>query len=169
MPSAPEETKGLPEAGVAVPLSEVVPTAFVPMGRPGVLSDADPWEQALWQESLQTMNHMGIRPALEKLLQASLSSPSVREQHRYKFFMAKLCLQADRPELARPLLEQLYAKIEELHLDHWESPAWIAEVLGTVYRCLTSGEPADEDLTRANGIFQRLCTIDVTRALMYKK
>jgi len=169
VPSAPEETRGQPESAVAAPLSEVAPTTFVPMGRPGVLADADPWEQTLWEESLQAMTNLGIKPALEKLLQASLSSPSVREQHRYKFFIAKLCLRAERPELARPLLEQLYAKIEELHLDNWESPAWIAEVLGTVYRCLTSGEPADEDLTRANGIFQRLCTIDVTRALMYKK
>ena len=141
---------------------------MVPGGRPGLLSDTDPWEQALWEDSLQALNNSGVAQALEKLLQASLSAPSVREEHRYKFLMAKLCLRAERPDLARPLLEQLYAKIEELHLDHWESPAWVAEVLGTVYQCLLSGQPSGEDQNRANALFQRLCTLDVTRALRMK-
>jgi type VI secretion system protein ImpA len=82
--------------------------------------------------------------------------------------MARLCLKAERPDLARPIAEELHALIEELHLDRWESPVWIADVLDTLYQCLTVGEPSDDDMSRARGLFQKLCTTDVTKALNYK-
>jgi len=102
------------------------------------------------------------------LLEASFSAPSVREKNRHRLLMAKLCLQAERPDLARPIVEELHALIEELHLDRWESPVWIAEVLDAYYRCLTSGEPSDDDLGKARMLFQRLCTTDVTKAITYR-
>ena len=82
--------------------------------------------------------------------------------------MAKLCLRAERPDLARPIAEELHALMEELHLDRWESPVWIAEVLNVLYQCLTNGEPSEEDITRAKALFQRLCTTDVTKAILYR-
>ena len=45
---------------------------------------------------------------------------------------------------------------------------WIAELLDTLYRCLTAGEPSDEDARRAGELFRKLCTTDVTRAMPYK-
>jgi len=75
---------------------------------------------------------------------------------------------AQRPDLARPIVEELHALIEELHLDRWESPVWVAEVLDAYYRCLTSGEPSDDDLGKARMLFQRLCTTDVTKAITYR-
>lgn len=141
-----------------------------PGGLPhGALVDTGPWEQALWEESLRTLKGAGIKKALEKLTEASLSAPSPRQQNRYKLFLAKLCIQAGRSELARPVLEQLYGMIEELHLERWESPVWIADVFGALYQCLLTGEPSDEDVTRAQGLFQRLCTIDMTKAIAYRK
>jgi type VI secretion system protein ImpA len=82
--------------------------------------------------------------------------------------MTKLCLEADRPDLARPIVEELNHLIEELHLERWESPLWMAEVLDALYQCLTRGEPSDEDKNRAKALFQKLCTTDVTRAMNYK-
>jgi type VI secretion system protein ImpA len=88
--------------------------------------------------------------------------------NRFKLLMARLCLKAERPDLARPIAEELYALIEELHLDRWESPVWIAEVLDALYQCLTAGEPSDDDMNRARILFQKLCTTDVTKALTHK-
>jgi type VI secretion system protein ImpA len=83
--------------------------------------------------------------------------------------MAKLCLKADRPDLARPILEELYALIEELHLARWEAPMWIAELHEALYQCLSTGAPTDEDRLRANDLFKKLCTIDVTKAMTYRQ
>lgn len=125
-------------------------------------------ESTLWESALASMSTSGIRTALGQLLAASCGAPSVREANRLKLLMARLCLEAGRPDLARPIVEELHALIEELHLERWESPVWIAEVLDALYRCLTFGEPSDDDMSRARSLFQKLCTTDVTRAIPYK-
>ena len=125
-------------------------------------------ESNLWESALATMQASGIKTALGQLLAASCSAPSVREANRLKLLMARLCLKAERPDLARPIVEELYALIEELHLERWESPVWIAEVLDALYQCLTQGEPSDDDWSRARALFQKLCTTDVTRAIAYR-
>jgi type VI secretion system protein ImpA len=99
---------------------------------------------------------------------ASATASSVRQRNRYRLLMAKLCLQADRPDLAKPILEELHALIEELNLERWESPNWIADVLEALYRCLTTGD-ANEDPDRAAELFRRMCTLDVTKAMIYKQ
>jgi len=125
-------------------------------------------ELKLWESAVATMGSNGVKAALGQLLAASCGAPSVREMNRFKLLMARLCLKAERPDLARPIAEELHALIEELHLDRWESPVWIADVLDTLYQCLTVGEPSDDDMSRARGLFQKLCTTDVTKALTYK-
>lgn len=125
-------------------------------------------ESNLWESAVATMKAAGIRTALGQILAASCRAPSVREANRLKLLMARLCLEAGRPDLARPIVEELHALIEELHLERWESPVWIAEVLDALYRCLTLGEPSDDDWNRARSLFQKLCTTDVTRAIAYK-
>lgn len=125
-------------------------------------------EEAIWQDALQTMQTGGIREALGRLLESSYRAPSIRERNRYRLMTAKLCLKADRADLARPLIEELHSLIEELHLERWESPRWIGEVLDTFYQVLTRGEPSDDDLIRAKALLQRLCTLDVTLAVNYR-
>ncbi len=134
----------------------------------GEFSDSDSLEKAVWKEASQIMKTSGIKEALAKLLGASNSAPSVRARNRYRLFMARLCLEADRLDLARPIVEELNHLIEELHLERWESPLWIAEVLDALYQCLTRGEPSDEDKNRGKALFQKLCTTDVTKAMNYK-
>lgn len=134
----------------------------------GESSDSDALEKGVWKEALEIMKTSGIKDALSKLLGASNSAPSVRARNRYRLFMAKLCLEADRPDLARPIMEELNHLIEELHLDRWESPLWIAEVLEALYQCLMRGEASDEDKNRAKALFQKICTTDVTKAMNYK-
>ncbi|MEW6381896.1 MAG: type VI secretion system protein TssA [bacterium] len=139
-----------------------------PAGR--LAEDAGAPEQDLWAQALQMMQTGGLKQALDHLLAASLCAPSIRERNRCRLLVARLCLKANRTDLARPIIEELHGLIEELHLERWESPVWIAEVLDTLYQCLTQGEhPSDDDLDRARGLFRRLCTMDVTRAFSYRK
>ena len=51
---------------------------------------------------------------LEHIYSASSSMPSVREKNRYRLLMAKLCLKDGRPDMARPITEELYALIDKL-------------------------------------------------------
>ncbi len=135
---------------------------------PNRFPDSGSTENAIWEQAVEILNTSGIQKALGLLLQASCSASSVRERNRYQLLMAKLCLKADRPDLARPIVEALHSLIEELNLERWESPRWIAEVLDALYQCLTKGEPSNDDINRAKVLFQRLCTTDVTRAIVYK-
>ena len=133
------------------------------------IADTMAFEDELWREALDLLESSGFKKALELLIQESYTAPSVRERNRLRLLMAKLCLRAERPDLARPIIEELHALIQELHLEKWESPLWVADVLNTLYLCLTHGEPSDEDQGRAKALFQQMCTTDVTRAMSYKR
>jgi type VI secretion system protein ImpA len=122
-------------------------------------------ENSMWEEALRVLRSAGIRKALGQLFEASCSIPSVRGKNRYNLLMAKLCMKAQRPELARPIVEDLYKLIEELKLELWESPMWIAEVYDVLYQCLTTGAATPEDKKRAEGLFMKICTIDVTKRI----
>ncbi len=147
---------------VSTPLIAVSP---VPANK---YKESASYEKVLWEEALRVMNTSGITQALKLLLEASNSAPSVREKNRYRLLIAKLCLKAESPDLARPIAEELHALIEELHLERWESPLWIAEVIEALYQCLTKGEATDDDIGRAKMLLKRLCTTDVTAAVEYR-
>lgn len=162
-----EQPVGQTEEIAVVRAPEGVVSSAVPSARVN-LTDSAALEQNLWTEAVQLMQTSGIRTALDRLVEISCRAPSIREKSRCRLIMVRLCLKANRPDLARPVIEELNALIEELHLERWESPRWIAEVLDALYQCLTMGEPVDDDLIRARMIFQKICTIDVTRAIGYK-
>lgn len=147
----------------------IQPEESIAVEASGPFSDSRRLEAVRWEEALTALETVGIKEALEKLLSAACSAPSVREKNRYRLLMAKLCLEADRPDLARPIVEELYALIEELHLDRWESPLWIAEVLDALYQCLTRIDPDEQDSTRVRELFEKLCTTDITKAMIYRR
>jgi type VI secretion system protein ImpA len=135
----------------------------------GITSDSDSMEQELWKDALNTLQASGVKEALTKLLNASCSATSVRHKNRYRLLIARLCLKAGRPDIARPVIEELHALIEQLGLEQWESPLWIAEVLDAYYQCLTSEGASDDDRYKANSeLFQKLCTKDITKAIKYE-
>ncbi|MBE7446421.1 MAG: type VI secretion system ImpA family N-terminal domain-containing protein [Planctomycetia bacterium] len=131
-------------------------------------SEAETLEKNVWEDALKKLEKGGIKTALGLIYGASCSTPSVRERYRFRLLMAKLCLKAQRPDLARPIVEELYALINELHLERWESPMWIAEIHDALYQCLTSGkQPSPEDQEKAKELFKKICTMDITRAITY--
>ena len=134
----------------------------------GTTTDSAAHENALWQKANELLSASGIKAWLQQLLVVSSTASSVRQRNRYRLLMAKLCLKADRPDLAMPILEELYALIEEINLERWEAPNWIADVLEALYKCLTAGD-ANEDPSRAGELFRKMCTLDVTKAMIYNQ
>lgn len=154
----------IPVMAAAVPLS--VPVAGAALSSLAPISDAQ--GEGLWNEALHILNASGIKTALAQLMSAACGAPSIREKNRYRLIMAKLCLSAARPDLALPIAEELYALIEELSLEKWESSIWIGEVIDTLYQCLTKGDEATNDPHRAQELLKKLCTTDVTKAMIYR-
>lgn len=124
-------------------------------------------EDSVWQEALGRLQSEGIEPALELLLGAACSAQSVRERTNCRLLMAKLCLKANRYDLAKPIAEELNELITELKLELWESPIWIAEVIDALYSCLTAAGASDDDIFRAKGLLEKICKTDVTKAMQY--
>ena len=135
----------------------------------GMISDTEPHEAAVWNSALASLKKEGVKKALDVLFSASCSVSSIRSRNRYRLLMAKLCLQAERTDLARPIAEELNTAVEELGLERWESPVWVGDVLGALYRCLIRAEDSSDDQYRAEEIFKKMCTIDPTRALQYRR
>ncbi len=160
---AQPETLHQPAASIPRPLPEAVPVFS--MNR---ITDSGALEDAIWQDSLRVLDESGLKKALEQLMGASYGATSIREKNRYRLMMARLCLKAERPDLARPIMEELNKLIEDLRLEEWESPVWIGDVLDALYQCLTAGEPSSDDQYRADELLKKLCTIDVTKALKYR-
>jgi len=154
------------------PVGAVPPVAHVPHSSGSVASyrvnrllSSTGIEEIDWQEALEKLKSEGIKPALEQLLGASCSAQSVREQSNFRLLMAMLCLKANRPDLARPIVEELNTLMEELQLSKWESPIWVAEVLDTLYQCLSAAGASEDDVYRSKEILKKICTLDVTKAM----
>jgi len=173
------ESDALPEAD-QTSAQDDVPSSKAPQAAPAggekifvpqaAIMDQGIYEEAVWRDAQNTFKLSGIKDALTKLLTASSSSPSVRQQSRYRLMMAKIALQANRPGIALPIIEELYELISELHLEQWESPLWVAEVIEAYYQCLTAEGATDDDVQKANSeLYPRLCSKDITKALQYKK
>ncbi|ACH40046.1 type VI secretion system ImpA-related domain protein [Citrifermentans bemidjiense Bem] len=141
------------------------PDGIAGVSRPGA---AQQQESSLWGEGLALLEAGHLEQALTMLLYTSNSCESTRDRNRIRLLMVKLCLKAGRGDLARPIVEELHDMIEELKLERWESPVWIAEVLHAYYQCLQAGELPDEDLTLSRVLFKRICSLDVTKGIPYR-
>jgi type VI secretion system protein ImpA len=136
---------------------------------PPVLNDAEAEELSLWNESLMILESGRFKEALDVLLVASHHAPSERRRNRFRLHMVQLCLKAGRSDVARPIIEDLNALIDELHLERWESPLWIAEVLEAYYLCLRGDDSSDDDAAKTGELFKRICGLDATKAIAYRK
>ena len=126
------------------------------------VSDVSPAERAMWTQVTAQFTQGDLKSALDRLLAAASLAPSVREKNRFLLLTARLCLLANRADLARPIVEKLYTFIETLQLEQWEHPAWIAEVIEILYRCLAENE--ERETERARHLFEHLCTLNATKA-----
>jgi type VI secretion system protein ImpA len=175
----PEESTSSPAATVPVVFTELdeVPkeqgngngngqTPEPPVIQPYAICDTSPCEKMIWLHVTGKAEKGLLKEAMDQLLSSAALSPSIREKNRYLLLLAKLCLKANRADLASPIAEELYKLIETLQLDKWEHPAWIADVVDTLFRCLAAADQTDSE--RAKTLFQKLCMLDVTKAAAYR-
>jgi type VI secretion system protein ImpA len=171
-PDRASETGDHPRIAPSVPPGIAAEPAVSGPGQPVLRFDrlAPPTaaEAGAWAAAREALDRSGIRSALEILMVHAQGAPSVRDRTRFRLLMAKLCLEAERPDLSRPIAEELHALVEELALERWESPLWIADLYETLYKCLTAGEPTSDDEYKAAELLRKLCTTDVTRAIGYR-
>jgi type VI secretion system protein ImpA len=130
------------------------------------ISDISVAEKQIWGAVTAKLKKGDLKSALDQLLAAASLAPSVREKNRFLLLLAKLCLKANRPDLARPIVEKLYSLIDTLKLEQWEHPAWIAEVIETLYRCLSKEDEGQTERTKE--LFEKLCTLNITKAAVYR-
>lgn len=176
----PEDMEPAPEvkpvggAEVSPPTDEAQPAVKSDPGsllgtheiQPRAIGDISPDESGLWQRAVQKLGQGRLKEAMDQMLSAAALAPSTREKNRYLLLLAKLCLKAERVDLARPIAEELHNKVETLNLGQWEHPCWIAEVVETLYRCLAAVDEGGTD--RARELFQKLCLLNVTKAAAYR-
>jgi type VI secretion system protein ImpA len=130
------------------------------------ISDISVFERGAWKQVSEKLSKGLLKPALDQLLSAAALAPSVREKNRYQLLVAKLCLKAGRADLATPIVEQINTLIDTLKLEQWEHPAWIADVVETLYRCLVANEEVDSE--RSKLLFKKLCMLNVSKAAAYR-
>lgn len=130
------------------------------------ISDISDSEIAIWKKVANKAGNGHLKGALDQLMAAAALAPSIRQKNRYLLLVAKLCIRAGRYDLAKPIVEKLYELIETLKLEKWEHPAWIADVIETLYRCLEQN--SDGQTERAVQLFQKLCTLNITKAAAYR-
>lgn len=122
----------------------------------------------LWQSALKKMKETDLENALDFLLGAACSAQSIREKTNCRLLIVKLCIRAGKAQIAKPIAEEIHTLMDELQLARWESPAWVAEVIDSLYQCLTAPDATEDDIYRAqNELRKKICTIDVTKALKY--
>lgn len=174
VPEEDESGPARPPAVESVPLSDTIAPAVIISReaqageeiQPRAIGDISPEESGLWQRAAQKLGQGRLKEAMDQLLCAAAMAPSTREKNRYQLLLAKLCLKAERVDLARPIAEALNSKVEALNLGEWEHPCWIAEVVETLYRCLAAVDEGGTD--RARELFQKLCLLNVTKAAAYR-
>lgn len=105
-----------------------------------------------------------------KTLQAGLETCAHgRDRLLWRLRLAQLCFDAQRLQLAAPLLEECHAELCRYHIDAWE-PSLAIEVAQTLYRCrkaLNAAEkqPTAEALAGVRESYAWLCQLDPLAAL----
>lgn len=104
------------------------------------------------------------------VLQDGLQHDAARRGRFFRrYYMAQICMQADKPAVARPILEQLEAEIDAFALHEWE-PNLAMDVWSQLHQCYGL-LPADDETTKrsieeqSQRVFARICQVDAARAL----
>jgi type VI secretion system ImpA family protein len=125
----------------------------------GKAESPDPWLEA------QALARSGrLDEATAVMVRALRQARTGRERFLRMLQQAELFLNSDRAGLALPLLELLAQRIDEFRLDQWEDSSLCARVLAHLYRCL-----AAKDGARAAAVYNRLCQIDASEALLLRE
>lgn len=110
-----------------------------------------------------------LKEALAELQEGLAQCNQRRDRFLWRVRIAQLCYDAQKLQLAGPLLEECFSEIQKHRIDEWE-PTLAVEVAQTLYRCrkaLTATEksPSPETIRGVKESFGWLCQLDPLAAL----
>lgn len=110
-----------------------------------------------------------LKEALAELQEGLAQCNQRRDRFLWRVRIAQLCYDAQKLQLAGPLLEECFSEIQKHRIDEWE-PTLAVEVAQTLYRCrkaLTATEkaPTPETIRGVKESFGWLCQLDPLAAL----
>ena len=103
-----------------------------------------------------------IQSAVRILNRDLARQPSGRSRFQRRLQMARICFDQNQPELARLLLGQLAAAIDEHKLENWETGETVAGALALLYQVKTQSGEDDAPL------YNRIAMLDPVQALSCK-
>jgi hypothetical protein len=98
---------------------------------------------------------------IELLMRELAQERSGRARFQRKAQVAQLCVSAGHDAIAYPILQELAAEIERLHLEEWEAPDLIAHPLALLYACLEKDTPPEQ----RQKLYSWICRLDPLQAL----
>ena len=110
-----------------------------------------------------------LKEGLAALQEGLQGSRQRRERFLWRLKIAQLCFDAQKLQLAAPLLEECSQEVRDHRIDEWE-PSLAVEVASTLYRCrkalsAKSKDPGPEALNDIRDSYAWLCQLDPLAAL----
>lgn len=123
-----------------------------------------------YDEARQRLGGGNLDEALALMREGASEDASEKETFHRQLYMAQLCMNGGQPAVARSLLDELNAAIEQHALDTW-NPSLALEVWTARCRCYdTLAQEASADqreslFAEANAAFNNICRVDATKAI----
>lgn len=127
-------------------------------------SPRDAWDA---RELAQSEARAG-RPerAIELLVRELATEKSQRGRFLRQAQLAGIMVSAGHETVAKPMLEEMLARIEAHKLEEWEAGTLVAEPLSLLYRCL---DAADGDAAVKQALYLRICRLDPVQAIAFAR
>jgi type VI secretion system protein ImpA len=123
-------------------------------------------EPDVWSLAVAQWQSGKFQAGLALLKNALWLARSERERFLSKLGLAEFCLLANKPALARPIVEELVETTKAFRLDEWEDNELNVRVWRACHRCYHDlGENGSISQERMHTAFSRLCQLDVEQAL----
>lgn len=123
-------------------------------------------DEGLWAQAVAKVKAGKFSAGLALLQKEVMKSQSERARFLGKLCVAELCLIADKPGLAKPILHELRDYVERFSLNKWEEKSINVRVWQAFVRCYRSLEHLTEKEKECLNIaFEKLCQLDIEQAL----
>ena len=118
------------------------------------------------EKALGILEAEGLEAAVDHLQEKAAGASGVRDRTLLRRDMGELCLAAERPDLAAPILEGVRREMHEL--GKWEGEAFIGRTLESLYqsyRLLSMERPSEEWDNRLRSVADELAHVDLARRI----
>lgn len=117
---------------------------------------------SLYHDALPVLQTKGLKAAVQLVNDHLNGMEGGRERFFCKLYIARLCIDAKKYELAKVQLEYLDQELQSASLPAWE-PTIFLEVSRLLYSCYERMALNDKAAARKEVIYQRLCHHDLER------